>query len=291
LSKQSTLELYRDSEQELLFKFKDDSNDGGVKVFNERYSALAASSKYLFPPRFKQGKREVENRFFAPVVHVDMDSWKSYSNEKIAPQSMTSIPGNIANTSDVKVEEQAFLPRIAWYKPYTGTGSSNDNCRFNFGGAVTGAGIGSIKVPQMFAVNYKPSGINDPVLTYNDQNIDGVVVHGLMRRFFLPRLAIMRNGKRLTSYFKLTMGDITNWFHREKVSLNGSEYLLFNIYKFRPLKNETTKCLLWKNAPISQTDSDNCFPSLSSVEGTGVTSGNDITYNKLLLLTTDITGE
>ena len=54
----------------------------------------------------------------------------------------------------------------------------------------------------MFAVNYKPGGENDPILSYSDEKIGNegnyIVGKGLIKRFFWQRLAIMNDGRMLT---------------------------------------------------------------------------------------------
>lgn len=292
-SKETELELYRDIEQNLVYKFKDDSNDGGVKVLNVRTATIAGSSLYQFPSRFNSGKKENENRFFAPTAHVEMTQWSQFSNGGAAPQVIALIPENISNTS-ADASEYKFQPRIAFYKGVDLYNGEYVNGRFNFNGHVT-SGAGDYVVPSMFTVNYKKGGEFDPVLAYNDQNVPslnntkGVVVHGLMRRFFLQRMAIMRYGKRVKAWYNLTTGDITNFYHREAIVQDNAIYHLFNIYGYMPLKEVSTQCQLWKFYPITQVDSDNCFPSLSSV-GTGVLigGGKDTIYSKLMLLQTDI---
>lgn len=287
LIEQSTLELYRDVEQLLEFKFKDDGNDGGVKIFNERFSRIAGSSKYFFPDRFKEGTKEIENRFFSPVVHVQMKQWDKYSTNRIAPQLIALIPENIANTS-ADESQNSFQPKIAYYK---GPGDNHNNGRINYDGQLNSDGTGIWNCPEMFAVNYQQGGENDPVLTYCDQNINAVVCHGLMRRFFLPRLAVQRYGKRLTASFHLGMLDITNWYHREQIIIDNAVYYLVNINGYKPTKEQSTECVLWKYHPITKEDSDNCFPSISSVETGTQISTNDLTSNQLLLLQTDISPE
>jgi hypothetical protein len=152
-----------------------------------------------------------------------------------------------------------------------------------------------MSLPYMFAVNYQAGGQNDPVLTYNDQRIgevigaSGVRAHGLLRRFFLQRLAIMRHGRLYRTWMKLDMNDVTNWLHREAIIIGGKRYFIIGIEKYQPLKDDTTSVILWQWDPISQKDNAACFPSNDSVLSTDATlSSSDLKYAKQIILTTDL---
>jgi hypothetical protein len=77
LSKRSDVSLFSDSERELVFKYKDDTNDGALKVIQDRFVATLAAGKYVFPDRFKAGKKEYVNRFFSPLMHYDVQQWNT----------------------------------------------------------------------------------------------------------------------------------------------------------------------------------------------------------------------
>ncbi|KAA5532656.1 hypothetical protein F0919_17905 [Taibaiella lutea] len=289
LAKESELELYSDIEQEFNMLFKDDSSDGAAKRFVDRNSTLPGSSKYIFPNRFKTGKKDNENRFFTPVMHIRMDEWKTLSDDQVSPQLIAMIPENISNTS-ASTSQYKFGPKIAFARRVNLSDPVFKNGRIKFENASYGC-------PEMFAVNYNKGGENDPVLTYSDQNVDsatnpkGAVVHGLMRRFFLQRLSIMRYGKRHKAWYNLSTSDITNFYHREAIIQDNAIYHLFNIYGYKPLASESTQCYLWKWFPMSQADSDSCFPSLSSVtNGVLISGGKDTVYQRLLALPSDLIG-
>lgn len=277
VSQPSVVQSYSDAEREQLFRFKEDSSDGGINKYNLRHSIEAGTSKYVFPGRFKEGKKEFSNRFFGPVVHYNANQWKSING--VAPQLIAMIPENVANTS-ANEGETAFIPKLAWYKGLV------DKTVF---GAWSWHGDQTKNLPFMFAVNYKSGGINDPVLTYNDQNINGQLAPGLMRRFFLQRLAIMRNGKLYESYFDLTDKDVTNWYHREKILIRNAAYLLVAIDGYNPINHGSTKCRMWQFWPIEQRDITNSYPSQNSVINQPATvTGDDMKYQQLLLIPTDI---
>lgn len=281
LSKENKLILFSDSERELFFRFKNDSNDGGVNILNKRHSINTGEAKYLFPQRFKSGKREAENRFFSASTCIQMNGWKGITG--IAPYLMAIVPENISNTSKSE-DATLFQPRIAYYKGFVP----------NVGGWKYNAENGSPTVtftwlPYLFAVNYHKGGERDPVLTYNDQKLPGGQLGiGLMRRFYLPRLAVMRHGKLYEAWMRLNLNDIANWLHREAIDIRNAIYYLIDIQNYQPLRDESTLCQLWKFHPVTEADDAACYPSRSSVLDDTLTSSEDIKYQSLLLLPTDL---
>lgn len=280
LSKENKLILFSDSERELHFRFKNDPNDGGVNILDKRHSVTTGAAKYLFPQRFKTGKKEAENRFFAPAACIQMNGWKDITG--VAPYLLAIVPENISNTSKSE-DATLFQPRIAYYKGFVpGVGGFKVNAE-NGSPTTTYTWL-----PYMFAVNYHSGGESDPILTYNDQNIAGRLGIGLMRRFFLQRLAIMRHGKLYAPWMRLNLNDITNWLHREAIDIRSAIYYLIDIQNYLPLRDESTLCQLWKFHPVTEADDAACYPSRESVTAGSLTGSEDIKYQTLLLLTTDL---
>lgn len=247
LSKISEMELFSESERELSFKYKDDQNDGSLKKIQDRNQNTLALAKYVFPDRFKAGKKEVENRFFSSVMHYDVDQWKGLgSNPDLSPQMICMIPENISNTSRDEAQN-TFVPKSAYYKgKITTVGWVFD-------------GIEQSDFPFMFAVNYMPGGEEDPILSYCDEAISGgtgsgavdVMGKGLLRRFYLQRLAIMRNGQYYHTHFRLKNIDVSNYLHREHIVCRGQIWELVEINDYKPLKEESTGVLLRKWSPVT----------------------------------------
>lgn len=292
ISEDSNVELYDDNAREFVFKFKDDTNDGALKIVQDRYKITLASSKYVFSERFKAEKKEFENRFFSPVMHYLVDDFAPVTG--VTPQMICLVPENISNTSSPEAQN-TFSPKLAYYK---GKVSGVGGWRFD--------GINQNDLPYLFAVNYKVGGENDPLLSYSDENIGSggnvVVGKGLLKRFFWQRLAIMNNGQWLNTQFMMNNNDIANWFHREKIDLNGELFELIAIRGFNCLNDNSTKVNLRKWVPISKEQLDNTYPSETSILTNAVvviippaaTNGNDIDkvfdtqYYRLLCLYNDI---
>lgn len=293
ISKESDVEIYDNNDRQFTFKFKDDNNDGALKVVQDRYKIILGAAKYIFDERFKASKKEYNNRYFSPTMHYMVTDFQNITGEP--PQMICMVPENISNTSSSE-SENTFNPKIAYYKGFiAGVG----------GWVFDGSHL--IAYPFMFAVNYKPGGENDPILSYSDEKIGDepnyVVGHGLLKRFFMQRLVIMNNGQWLTSNFLLNNNDIVNWFHRERINLNGELFELINIKNYSPLKNESTKCTMRKWVPVKKNDLKNIYPSSQSVlteaieiYGEETETGNsneidkvfDTQYNRLMCLYNDI---
>lgn len=286
LSKLWLIQNYADYEREFTLAFKDDTSDGCLKTIQDRVVSKAAVGKYVFPDRFKKGKKTFENSFFSPTVHYEVKQWAEITIE--TPQMVCIVPENISNTSSSE-SENTFNPKICYYK-----GNIS-----GVGGWKTIDEDGTINTyttfPYMFSVNYKEGGENDPILSYSDEKINNtasgsVIGKGLLKRFFWQRLAIMRNGQFYNTWFRLNFTDVANQLHREFKSYNGQRWQLMQINGYKPLQDGSTACLLHKWHPVEQVDANNTFPSATSVT-TGSTppvNSLDIKYCPLKCLATDI---
>lgn len=294
ISKDSVVDIYDNNARQFTFKFKNDGNDGALKIVQDRFKITLASGKYIFQERFKAEKKEYSNRYFSPTMHYLVDDFSGITGQP--PQMICLVPENISNTSSSE-SENTFNPKLAYYK---GRVSGVGGWKFD--------GQNFTDYPFMFAVNYKPGGQNDPILSYSDEKIgnDGayVVGIGLVRRFFLQRLVIMNNGQWLTSNFQLDNNDIINWYHRESINIDGELFELMKIKEYSPLTKESTQCIMRKFVPIPESELKNVFPSESSILTDAVEvygdpeDGNntstamdkvfDTQYNRLMCLYNDI---
>jgi hypothetical protein len=277
VSKLSKRILFKDYERELFFKYKNDSNDGLQKTVQDRNTLTLAAGKYVLPDRFKVGKKEIENRFFSPVMHYTVDQWAKITGT--APQMIAMVPENISNTS--KDESQnTFLPKSAYYKGIIhGMGWVFD-------------GSAETSFPFMFAVNYMKGGENDPVLSYSDERIGDLnsykVAKGLLKTFFWQRMAIMRNGEWYNTWFNLNNYDVATEMHREFKACRNQRWELISINNYSPLKQEPTNVVMRRWVPVELTDVDNTYPSQNSVLKGISTQTFDLKYSPLKALSSDI---
>lgn len=298
ISKESFVEIYNDNAREYVFKFKDDNNDGALKIVQDRYKITLASGKYLFSERFKAEKKEFENRFYSATMHYNVDEFADVTGE--APQMICLVPENISNTSSSE-SQNTFLPKTAYYK---GVVSGVGGWRLK---DHTGAVTTYNNLPYLFAVNYKDGGHDDPILSYSDEKIgktgEFIVGRGLIKRFFWQRLAIMNDGRQLNTSIMLNNKDITNWYHQERIVLHGESFELIKIDGYKSLKNTSTSCIMRKWVPITERESKNTYPSeksiltnavevltepISNSDNTLIDKVFDTQYNRLMCLYTDI---
>lgn len=275
LSQESELELFSDYERELIFSFKPDDTDGGLKKVQDRNQATIGASKYLLPDRFKTEKKEKENRFYSAVMHYEHTAFQFVT--QVTPQLIALIPENVANTSGSE-SENIFQPKRAYYKGNVG---GVGGWRFN--------GSTYNTLPFMFAVNYHAGGENDPVLSYSDQNIKGAIGTGLLKKFFLQRLANIRYGRRYNPLFiRLTNYDIGNFLHRESIIVEDIEYIITSINGYNPLEKDSTAVRMWLFMPKAVIDINNTYPSISNLQTGAPSNTFDIRYWPHLLLSSDI---
>lgn len=289
VEKESDVTVFSDNAREYVFSFKQDSSDGALKVVQDRNKIVLGSSKYVFSERFKD-KSAFENRFFSPTMHYFCNDFGGITG--INPQMVCIVPENISNTSSGEAQN-IFEPKLCYYK-----------------GRVSGVGGWRLKdqrgivetytdFPYMFAVNYKPGGENDPCLSYSDErigdNVSSPVAFGLMKRFYLQRLAIMNHGIWNRTSFKLKNSHIANWFHREHITTDGIRWEIINIKSYNPLSNDSTPVTLRQWFPVTQRDVDFSFPSMESVKSGKITTSSnasfDMPYNQLICLYGDIPRE
>lgn len=278
LRQQSTVELYRDYEREVTMKFRDDGNDGILKVVQDRNVTTLAAAKYVFPSRFKAEKKAIENRFFAATMHYEVPQWQNITTPGIKPQMICIIPENVANTSHDE-SQNTFLPKLAYYK---GNIFGVGGWRYKTGGQV----VSYHTFPFMFAVNYHPGGHNDPILSYSDEKIGNKIGRGLLRRFFLQRFSIMRNGRYYKTYFRLNNKDATNWLHREHKICRNQRWEMVEMRQYKPLADEPTECYLRRWVPVTEEDFKSVYPAMQNT----LVDKFDIKYFPLRALVSDIPG-
>lgn len=285
LSKLSEIELFSDFEREWNFRLKEDGSDGALKKMQDRYQSVIGQAKYILPERYKKEKKDVVNRFFSPLMHVQGQQFAAITG--VVPQIPCIFPENLSNTSSTE-SANTFEPKLAYYK-----------------GNITGVGgwkfldeNGNVQTynsfPFMFAVNYHPGGENDPVLSYADQKIGNdtsgyVIAPGLLRRFFWQRMAIYRHGRKYKTYFKLNNSDVINNLFRNTIALNNDQWILTEINNYQPMKDESTGASLWRWHPLLQKDIEATFPSSNSVlNDSPAVSTADFKYIKHLILYSDL---
>jgi hypothetical protein len=296
------------------------NNDNGLMA------AVPGASRYLFPTRFPKGNKQMTNRFFSATMHYLAKPFANINQllstggplpPLLAPQLICIVPENI-NDSSASAVTQTFEPKIAYY---AGPQSIGGVGGWRWQGDPLGRGVDSLgngiptyndvsdqvdgqalsatrsigfQLPYMFAVDYSGwvasvPGQMAPVLTYCDQNVNGVQVSGLMRTFYLRRLATIRQGKQYLPWVRLNLSDFTDWEHQNTIIINGQLYELIGIDNFDPLSDDSCQCTLWKVASPTSEDIANSFPSTTSIlTNPSSLPQFDLKYAPLLLFETDL---
>lgn len=280
-----------------------------LNVENGLIAAVPAASRYMLPDIYAKGNKQQSNRFFSPCMHYKVSQWKALGGNTMwpAPQLLSIFPVNI-NDSSASAVTQVFEPKIAFYKGLQDPAGFGG---WNWIGDPNGLGVDvptyappvsyNFHMPYLFSVNYNSyaglivgAGDTDPVLSYSDQLVydtsgTPTIASGLMRRFFLKKLAIMRNGQIVNANMRLNLYDVTNWLHREAIRIDQNLYYIIGISGYKPLSDESCEVKLWKVVYPEQVDLDNSYPSATSIlTNPLILSSFDLKYAQLLLLATDI---
>lgn len=323
---ESIVENFANTERQIDFQFKPDGADGGQNIYTARYkgryapsitkykfqndavengliAAVPGASRYMLPNVYATGNKQKTNRFFSATMHYFHAPWNNITGlGSPAPQLIAIFPENI-NDSSASAVTQAFEPKIAYYaglKDTAGYGGwrwiGDPASPYTDGGSPSAIGF---SLPYMFSVNYQQKAIilgqnNYPVLSYSDQLVydssgNPIIMPGLMRKFFLQRLAIMRNGQILNANLRLNLNDVCDWLHRTAVLIDKNLYGVIEIQGYRPISDEACKVKLWKIIPAQQVDLDNSYPSATSISTNPlVLAQYDLKYAPLTLFITDI---
>ena len=288
-------------------------------------SAIPGASRYMFPERFKKGARQLTNNFFSATLHYKHTKWNNINQllggTPFTPQLIVIIPENI-NDSSASAITQTFEPKIAFYSGQQPQGAVG-GWRWQgdpIGRGYDAAGIGiptyndpsdvivnaagtqplsvsrsiGFELPYMFSVDYTgwvgtAPGTLAPVLSYSDQLINGVVKAGLMKTFFLKRLAKIRNGRQYVTYMRLGLGDVIDWEHRNSIIIDGAIYHLIVVTDYNPVSDDSASCTFWMAANPDATDVANCYPSPTSIlTNPSSLPQFDLKYAPLLLFQTDL---
>lgn len=316
-NKPSRMMLFNSIERQIDFSMKQDGSDGGQNIFTARYksiylnnvikprlnntsiengiiAAIPGASRYMLPNRFAKGNKQINNRFFSATMHYNHSKWANIDvgtyGPTIAPQLIAIIPENI-NDSSASAVTQTFEPKIAFYKGLCGPATDGGwYWEGDPAAPYTPPTAIHFSLPKMFAVNYSGNQPElDPILVYADQNINGAKVSGLMSRYYLQRMAILRNGQLYMPFMRLNLNDICNFMHRECIKLDASLYALIGINGYKPLKDDSCECTMWRIVNPEAVDIANSFPSESSIlTNPLILSQYDLKYAQLILFQTDI---
>lgn len=309
INKQQVNRYFSDFEREFNFLHADDSNDGILKLRENLTKVKIGRCKFLFLERFKSGKKEHRNRFFAKCMHVKDDAFlpnSTLATNDIAGQIPLLYKQNTNTTSDnYNAETYKFKPRLLYYKGLidqrmvpTDPGVmyiGNENNPPNGQGWAT-----MYPFPKMFETNYDVYPVDldkDPNLSYADEQwkpFDNSlaihpVIRGLVRNFYLPRLCMYNNGLFCKLYVNIDELDFKGDYHRSLIDIKNDKWVLMKIDGYKPTIAGSTAVELFRVGFITKYEDDNVYPSIPNIANNIIVNSNDINYSSSLASFADLT--
>jgi len=247
--------------EEVLFKYKDDSADKYVEYLNTDDNGNALENPvfayYLqLGDKFPKGKKEFVNPLFAPTAQDwDNDVLKApYNNGVMIPVLWKEVPPSetVGNesivTQPVERPEKGFkyLPRIAYYHGSISNPNSSNNLTQWTAKLSTTQYTESGVYPRATFVDFEDASF--PSLSYNDETIEpplsgtSTLVKGLYSTYYEKMVSQMLLAPRIrTVYMNLKVQDVINIDLRKLVFFDGNLWRINRIVDFSPAKNTATK--------------------------------------------------
>lgn len=247
--------------EEVLFKYKDDSADEYVEYLNTDDNGNALENPvfayYLnLGDKFPKGKKEFVNPLFAPTAQDwDNDVLKApYNNGVMIPVLWKEVPPSetIGHesivTQPVERPEKGFkyLPRIAYYHGSIVNPNSANNLTQWTAKLSTSQYTESGVYPRATFVDFEDASF--PSLSYNDETVEppksgtSTLVKGLYSTYYEKMVSQMLLAPRIrTVYMNLKVQDVINIDLRKLVFFDGNLWRINRIVDFSPAKNTATK--------------------------------------------------
>jgi len=238
------------------YKYKEDGNDDTVKEVNNNIDIKLYSVRYVSINPTSSGTKRVENSFFAPTIHIKDNSISGLDNTDISPQIPLIYPTNYEEDKTITETDYDFLPRILYHKGVISFPS----------GRTVPSAEGSISFlsknpttrdnwPKSFVINYDDNTGLDPSLSYAREVLyTGVEVSGLIENYFLNHLASLNNGVQVSEFIRYKITDILSLNFRDKVFIDGIDYILQKIDNYTPISGRSTKTILLEDICASEED-------------------------------------
>ena len=243
-----------DLKNEILFKYKDDSNDKYVEWLNEQITTVNKYFEYyeIVGTQFDDGIRIFQNPLFSATKEEhDKDVGGQSVQEPVRIPVMESEPvafGLGLTPEPYRPEKSKFAPRILMYDGYVKDGSVAQNSRFWFKFTSISPLVFSSSSTYPRAVFIDPKQITTSVkdrinLSYNDErHEDNSIMKGLYSEYWSTMIEQLKLTPRVrTMYFNLKIIDIINLDLSKLVYVDGSWWRINKISDFKPAQNETTK--------------------------------------------------
>jgi hypothetical protein len=213
-----------------IFDYITDGESEEARETNEPIGIYA--SKYTLPQgRFNEATQENENPFFAKTIHT-IDAEIQGTAATTALQIPLIYPQNYEQDPTATEINPDIQARILYFVGFRGL-PSDSLVKYAFTGGV------ELSPPLSFMVNY-----NQPLefsLSFATETIQGEQVPGLFEAFWMQEYARKRIGKTLEAYYFWDLLTINSLTFRNKLLIDGSEWILQKIDGYSAQSDSSTK--------------------------------------------------
>lgn len=238
--------------REILFKYKDDSNDKYLEYLNEKVLQRPGFYEYyeVLGDKFNEGLMTFENPLFCPTrEEFDKDCGGAGTNDSVRIPVYEKEPvafGTGMSPFPFRPDKAVFKPHILYWDGFVQDGSVQQaNHKWFYehsGGLQTSSSTypRAVFVDTMQTNTSFTSRIN---LSYNDEvHNDGSIMKGLFTSYWKDMIEQNKLNPRIRSvYINLKLTDILGIDMSKLVYLDESWWRINKIVDFNPAKNETTK--------------------------------------------------
>jgi hypothetical protein len=216
------------------FEYITDSETEKVRQGNNPIGIYG--SQYTLPPqRFNDKTENNENPFFAKTIHTN-DSEVQGATATFPLQIPLIYPTNYELDPTATEVNGDIQPRILYFVGWRNSVITDSKFVSTFGGAV------DVSPPLSFMVNY-----NNPLefsLSFATEIVQNVEVFGLFESFWMQEYARKRIGKRLECYYFWDLLTINSLSFRNKLLIDGNEWVLQKIDGYSAQSDSSTKTML-----------------------------------------------
>jgi hypothetical protein len=216
------------------FEYITDSETEKVREGNNPIGIYG--SQYTLPPqRFNDKTDNNENPFFAKTIHTN-DSEVQGATATFPLQIPLIYPTNYELDPTATEVNGDIQPRILYFVGWRNDVATDSKFVSTFGGAV------DVSPPLSFMVNY-----NNPLefsLSFATEIVQNVEVFGLFESFWMQEYARKRIGKRLECYYFWDLLTINSLSFRNKLLIDGNEWVLQKIDGYSAQSDSSTKTML-----------------------------------------------
>lgn len=220
--------------------------NGQTEEFKELNEIIKIfDAQYVLPAdRFNNTIEKKENPFFAKTIHtIDTEIQGTTAETQlqiplIYPQNYELDPTATESNTDIE-------PRILYFAGYRGV-PSDSLVKYGFTGGV------ELSPPLSFTTNYNQS--SDFSLSFASEEVNGDSVPGLFEAFWMQEYARKRIGKRLECFYFWDLLSINSLTFRNKLLIDGSEWILQKIDGYSAQDDNSTKTVLILERGADSTD-------------------------------------